>query len=65
MNGSAVSRENDQPDLVVGAPGYYYGGGVYFLFLASDAARFISGVNLFADHGYLAQVETGQRPGLL
>ena len=28
-------------------------------------ARFISGVNIFIDHGYLAQVESGQRVGLL
>jgi NAD(P)-dependent dehydrogenase (short-subunit alcohol dehydrogenase family) len=35
------------------------------VFLGSRAARFVSGVNLFVDHGYLAQVETGQRVGLL
>jgi NAD(P)-dependent dehydrogenase (short-subunit alcohol dehydrogenase family) len=35
------------------------------ILLASDAARFVSGVNLFADYGYLAAVETGARQGLL
>jgi len=35
------------------------------VFLGSHAARFISGVNLFVDHGYTAQVDSGQRPGLL
>ena len=33
--------------------------------LNSRAARFISGVNLFVDYGYEAQVDSGQRPGLL
>jgi NAD(P)-dependent dehydrogenase (short-subunit alcohol dehydrogenase family) len=33
--------------------------------LNSDAARFVSGVNLFVDYGYLASVETGARVGLL
>jgi NAD(P)-dependent dehydrogenase (short-subunit alcohol dehydrogenase family) len=33
--------------------------------LASDAARFVSGVNLFVDYGYVASVEVGARPGLL
>jgi hypothetical protein len=35
------------------------------VFLNSRAARFISGVNLFIDHGYEAQVDSGQRQGLL
>jgi NAD(P)-dependent dehydrogenase (short-subunit alcohol dehydrogenase family) len=35
------------------------------LLLASDAARFVSGVNLFADYGYVAAVEVGARPSLL
>ena len=35
------------------------------VFLASRAARFISGQNLFIDFGYTAQVESGQRPALL
>jgi NAD(P)-dependent dehydrogenase (short-subunit alcohol dehydrogenase family) len=33
--------------------------------LNSNAARFVSGVNLFVDWGYLAEVEVGARPGLL
>jgi NAD(P)-dependent dehydrogenase (short-subunit alcohol dehydrogenase family) len=33
--------------------------------LNSKAARFVSGVNLFVDFGYEAQVDAGQRPGLL
>jgi NAD(P)-dependent dehydrogenase (short-subunit alcohol dehydrogenase family) len=33
--------------------------------LNSDAARFVSGVNLFADWGYLAAVEVGARASLL
>ncbi len=33
--------------------------------LNSNAARFISGVNLFVDWGYLASVEVGARPALL
>jgi NAD(P)-dependent dehydrogenase (short-subunit alcohol dehydrogenase family) len=35
------------------------------VFLNSDAARFVSGVNLFVDYGYLAAVEVGVRPALL
>ena len=35
------------------------------VFLNSRAARFVSGVNLFVDHGYVASVETGRRPALL
>lgn len=35
------------------------------LLLGSDAARFVSGVNLFVDYGYLAAVEVGARKGLL
>lgn len=35
------------------------------IFLGSDAARFISGQNLFVDFGYLASVETGAKQGLL
>jgi len=35
------------------------------VFLNSTAARFISGVNLFVDYGYLASVETGAKVGLL
>ncbi len=35
------------------------------VFLNSRAARFISGVNLFIDFGYTAQVDSGQRPALL
>ena len=35
------------------------------VFLNSRAARFVSGVNLFVDFGYEAQVDAGQRPGLL
>jgi NAD(P)-dependent dehydrogenase (short-subunit alcohol dehydrogenase family) len=35
------------------------------ILLASDAARFVSGVNLFVDYGYLASVEVGARPALL
>lgn len=35
------------------------------ILLASDAARFVSGVNLFVDYGYVAAVETGARKGLL
>ena len=33
--------------------------------LNSRAARFVSGVNLFVDYGYEAQVDSGQRQGLL
>lgn len=33
--------------------------------LNSHAARFVSGINLFVDFGYLAAVEVGARPGLL
>jgi NAD(P)-dependent dehydrogenase (short-subunit alcohol dehydrogenase family) len=33
--------------------------------LNSDAARFISGVNLFVDWGYLASIEVGARPAIL
>jgi NAD(P)-dependent dehydrogenase (short-subunit alcohol dehydrogenase family) len=35
------------------------------ILLNSDAARFVSGVNLFVDYGYLASVEIGARQGLL
>jgi NAD(P)-dependent dehydrogenase (short-subunit alcohol dehydrogenase family) len=35
------------------------------VFLNSSAARFVSGVNLFVDYGYVAAVEVGARPGLL
>ena len=35
------------------------------ILLASDAARFVSGVNLFVDYGYVAAVEVGARKGLL
>lgn len=35
------------------------------ILLNSDASRFVSGVNLFVDYGYTAQVFCGQRPGLL
>jgi len=35
------------------------------VFLNSRAARFISGINLFVDYGYLASVETGRKVGLL
>lgn len=35
------------------------------ILLNSDAARFVSGVNLFVDYGYVAAVETGARKGLL
>jgi len=35
------------------------------ILLASDAARFVSGVNLMVDWGYVASVEVGARPGLL
>lgn len=35
------------------------------ILLNSDAARFVSGVNLFVDYGYLAAVEVGARKGLL
>ncbi len=35
------------------------------LFLGSDMARFVSGHNLFVDYGYVADVEVGQRKGLL
>jgi len=35
------------------------------IFLNSAAARFVSGVNLFVDYGYVAGVEVGARPGLL
>jgi hypothetical protein len=33
--------------------------------LNSDAARFVSGVNLMVDWGYVASVEVGARKGLL
>jgi len=33
--------------------------------LNSDAARFVSGVNLMVDYGYVASVEIGARPALL
>jgi NAD(P)-dependent dehydrogenase (short-subunit alcohol dehydrogenase family) len=35
------------------------------IFLNSSAARFMSGVNLFVDYGYVASVEVGARPSLL
>jgi len=35
------------------------------IFLNSDAARFVSGVNLMVDYGYVASVELGTRPALL
>jgi len=35
------------------------------ILLNSDAARFVSGVNLMVDYGYVASVEIGARPGLL
>ena len=35
------------------------------ILLNSEASRFVSGVNLFVDHGYLAAVEVGVKPGLL
>ena len=35
------------------------------ILLASDAARFVSGVNLMVDYGYVASVEVGARQGLL
>lgn len=35
------------------------------ILLGSDAARFVSGVNLFVDYGYLAAVEVGAKKGLL
>jgi NAD(P)-dependent dehydrogenase (short-subunit alcohol dehydrogenase family) len=35
------------------------------IFLGSDAARFISGQNLFVDYGYLAAVQVGDRQKLL
>jgi hypothetical protein len=35
------------------------------VFLNSRAARFISGINLFVDYGYLASVEVGRKVGLL
>jgi NAD(P)-dependent dehydrogenase (short-subunit alcohol dehydrogenase family) len=35
------------------------------IFLASDAARFISGQNLFVDYGYCGAVQVGDRPKLL
>ncbi len=35
------------------------------ILLASDASRFVSGVNLFVDWGYVASVEVGARVGLL
>ena len=35
------------------------------ILLNSSAARFVSGHNLFVDHGYTGQVFSGQRPGLL
>ncbi len=33
--------------------------------LNSQASRFVSGINLFVDYGYLAAVEVGARPALL
>jgi NAD(P)-dependent dehydrogenase (short-subunit alcohol dehydrogenase family) len=35
------------------------------ILLSSDAARFVSGVNLMVDYGYVASVEIGARPALL
>jgi NAD(P)-dependent dehydrogenase (short-subunit alcohol dehydrogenase family) len=35
------------------------------ILLNSDAARFVSGVNLMVDYGYVASVEVGARPALL
>ncbi|HEX2484123.1 MAG TPA: coniferyl-alcohol dehydrogenase [Myxococcota bacterium] len=35
------------------------------ILLNSDAARFVSGVNLMVDYGYVASVEIGARPALL
>ncbi len=35
------------------------------ILLNSEASRFVSGVNLFVDHGYTAQVFCEQRPSLL
>ena len=35
------------------------------ILLNSDASRFVSGVNLFVDWGYVASVEVGARPSLL
>jgi NAD(P)-dependent dehydrogenase (short-subunit alcohol dehydrogenase family) len=35
------------------------------ILLASRGMSFVSGVNLFVDYGYTAQVFSGQRPGLL
>lgn len=35
------------------------------ILLNSEASRFVSGVNLFVDYGYTAQIFSGQRPGLL
>jgi enoyl-[acyl-carrier-protein] reductase (NADH) len=35
------------------------------IFLNSQAARFISGHNLFVDYGYVASVEVGRKVGLL
>jgi len=35
------------------------------IFLGSDMARFVSGVNLFVDYGFVAEVEAEQRPNLL
>jgi NAD(P)-dependent dehydrogenase (short-subunit alcohol dehydrogenase family) len=35
------------------------------ILLNSDASRFVSGVNLMVDYGYVASVEVGARPGLL
>ena len=35
------------------------------ILLNSDASRFVSGVNLFVDYGYVASVEVGARPSLL
>jgi hypothetical protein len=35
------------------------------ILLNSDAARFVSGVNLFVDYGYVASVGVGARPALL
>lgn len=35
------------------------------ILLNADAARFVSGVNLFVDYGYVAAVEVGAKPALL
>jgi len=35
------------------------------ILLNSEAARFVSGVNLMVDWGYVASVEVGARPSLL